>query len=195
MGIMTGWPLWMTFICPLLGQIIKGITCASLFLDLYNALTPSLPISHPHVHMFMSVLYACVVYMCVYLLLGLGPIETYRLWWMGLQGPGYFQFPAIMCGVVFNLLLAGEWLGGGVYREPDRRQLTFPLSRSFSSLALSLSFPPPPVSPSSLCLLHFILAAVYLQPSAPILYSLCHASSSSPVLTPLLSQFVQFSVP
>lgn len=37
-----------------------------------------------------------------------------------------------MCGVVFNLLLAGERLGGGVCREPDRRELTFPHCRSFS---------------------------------------------------------------
>lgn len=45
-----------------------------------------------------------------------------------------------MCGVVFNLLLAGERLGGGVCREPDRQQLTFPHCKSFSfPLSLSVS--------------------------------------------------------
>lgn len=30
------------------------------------------------------------VYMCVYLLLGIGPVETDRPWWRGLQSAGYF---------------------------------------------------------------------------------------------------------
>lgn len=101
-----------------------------------------------------------------------------------------------MCGVVFNLLLAGEQLGGGVCRDPDRQELTFPPPLwifflpsqplgFFSDLPFILSPSTPPSSsgpPSSHCFLHFLLAAVRLYPSAFIFYSLYHSFIPFPLL-------------
>lgn len=84
------WTVWVTY-CTERTKRVGMNTClvtplASLCLSVYICvlLCACFSIHFIHIHIVNKTC-ICVVYTCVYLLLGIGPVETDRPWWMGLQ--------------------------------------------------------------------------------------------------------------